>query len=97
LTPKEILMAVKIKITRENGKVCFERVTVPDDENVFFVNLDPKQPHHPSLLPHPLAPAVPSVPPPPSIETVPDSPYHCLLHEGEVGFIDMVSGTDLDE
>lgn len=87
-------MAVKIKITRENGKVCFQTVTVPDDENVFFVNLDTEQPHHPSLLPGPLGKAPPS---PPSIETVPRTPYFCLLHAGEQGIIDIVSGTDLVE
>ena len=87
-------MAVKIRITRENDKVVFQRVTVPDDENVFFVNLDTKQPHHPSLLPDPLGKAPPS---PPSDEVVPHSPYTCLLHAGEEGIIDIVSGTDLDE
>jgi hypothetical protein len=88
------LMPVKITITRENGEVRFERVTVPDDENVFFVNLDTEQPHHPSLLPGPLGKAPPS---PPSDEVVPHSPYFCLLHAGEQGIIDIVPGTDLDE
>ena len=81
-------MAVKIHIIRNsNDEVCFEAVNVPSDENVFFVNLDTKEAHHPDLLPHPLGKAPPS---PPSIEVVPRSSYKCLLHQNERGTITIV-------
>jgi hypothetical protein len=87
-------MAVKIEITRDSSnQVRFQKVTVPDDENVFFLNLDPKEPHHPSLVPTPLGKA----PSAPSIEVVPHSPYTCLLHLGEQGTIDIVPGAEPDE
>lgn len=81
-------MAVRIRITRgSNNQVQFETVTVPDDENVFFVNLDTLAPHQPSILPHVLPKAPPS---PPSIAVVPHSPYFCLIHAGEQGIINIV-------
>jgi len=81
-------MAVKIEITRDsNDEVHFQHVTIPDTENVFFLNRDPKEAHHPSLLPHPLGPA----PSPPSIQAVPHSPYTCLFHPEEEGTIEIVS------
>jgi len=79
-------MAVKIEITRDNDTVHFQTVTIPETENVFFLNLDPNEAHHPSLLPHPLGKA----PSPPSIGAVPHSPYTCLIHPGEQGTIEIV-------
>lgn len=91
-------MAIKIRITRESGTVRFEKVVVPETENVFFVNFDTVAAHHPSLLPHPLGKAPPS---PPSIEVVPHSPYSCLIHPDEEGEIEIVpvlnqTATDLE-
>ena len=77
----------KIEITRDsNDTVHFQTISIPETENVFFLNLDPKEAHHPSLLPHPLGPA----PSPTSIGAVPHSPYTCLIHPGEQGTIDIV-------
>jgi len=84
-------MAVKIVITRENGVVKFDPVTVLDTDNVFFVNLDTKAGHHPDLLPpdEPLGPAPPS---PPSIQVVPRTSYGCMIpgHEQEHGSITII-------
>ena len=81
-------MAVQIRITRQNGIVVFEPVTVLDTDNVFFVNFDTQAGHHPTLLPpdEPLGPAPQS---PPSIQVVPQATYRCRIpgHEQEHGSI----------
>jgi hypothetical protein len=85
-------MAVKIEITRENGVVKFDPVTVLDTDNVFFVNLDTLSGHHPTLLPlnEPLGKAPPS---PPSIQVVPEASYRCRIpgHEQERGTITIIT------
>lgn len=41
----------RIEIKRDaNDKVTFTPVSIDNTENVFFINLDPKQPHKPSIL-----------------------------------------------
>jgi len=83
-------MAVKISITRENGKVKFETVTVLDTDNVFFVNFDHKA-HHPDLLP-PDEVLGPAPPPSQSIQVAPRASYKCTLpgHETERGSITII-------
>jgi hypothetical protein len=82
-------MAVKISITRENGKVRFESVTVLDTDNVFFVNFDTEAGHHPDLLP-PDEPLGPAPPPAQSIQVAPRSSYICTLHNNEQGTITII-------
>ena len=84
-------MAVKISITRVNGKVQFETATVLDTDNVFFENFD-SETHHPDLLP-PDEPLGPAPPPAQSIQVVPRSTYKCTIpgHENEHGIIDIIA------
>ena len=83
-------MAVKISITRVNGVVQFEPVTVLDTDNVFFVNFDTER-HHPDLLP-PDEPLGPAPPPAQSIQVVPRKSYKCTIpgHEAEHGTITII-------
>jgi hypothetical protein len=85
-------MAVKISITRVNGEVQFDPVTVLDTDNVFFVNFDTEAGHHPDLLP-PDEPLGPAPPPAQSIQVVPRSSYKCTIlgHEDEEGFITIIA------
>jgi len=49
LNAKGVLMK-QIHITRDGKNVTFETVNIDTTENVFFTNMDPKQPHKPSIL-----------------------------------------------
>lgn len=40
----------QITIIRDGSKVTFKTVNIDTTENVFFTNMDPKQPHKPSIL-----------------------------------------------
>jgi hypothetical protein len=78
----------EITITRNsNGDVEFETVTVDDTENVFFLNLDPRSEHWPTISANPVGAA----PSDPSSECFPEPNYGCRIagHEGEQGIINM--------
>jgi hypothetical protein len=84
----------RILITRTGSKVNFETVNVDNTENVFYINLDPQQPHFPSLASNKLGPA----PSPPSSQCQPDPTgtlpqviYKCLIpgHQNESGIINI--------
>lgn len=79
----------RILITRvDDENVDFETVTIVDTDNVFFLNLDPKEPHHPDIADNPLGPA-PSLP---SSQCIPEPTYKCLIagHGNESGIINIV-------
>ena len=63
----------RIKITRDNNNnVNFETVSVNNTENVFFINLDPQEPHWPTIASNQLGPA----PSAPSSQCQPDPTGH---------------------
>jgi hypothetical protein len=79
----------RIRITRDDhDNVQFETVSVDTTENVFFLNQDPKEPHHPSIADNQLGPA----PSAPSSQCIPEPAYTCLIlgHENEGGVINIV-------
>lgn len=84
----------QINITRDNGNVTFQPVSIDVTENVFFTNLDPDEDHWPDLSDNRLgkAPSPNSsqciVPPPASLKP-PDNKvsYKCKLHSNEQGTI----------
>jgi len=83
----------RIRITRDEGNnVLFETVSVDRSENVFYINLDPLEPHWPDLASNQVGPA----PSAPSSQCQPDPLgdknvvfYHCQIpgHEVEQGVI----------
>lgn len=87
----------QIRITREGSTVTFETVSIDNTENVFFTNMDPEQPHKPSILkmaddeelgacPSPNSSQVP-VPEPAEGTTAVN--YGCDLHKEESGVINV--------
>lgn len=90
----------RIEIKRDaNDKVTFTPVSIDNTENVFFINLDPKQPHKPSILklvgseqlgPAPSPPSSQCPVPPPAAGTTEVS-YGCNVvgHETEKGIINV--------
>jgi hypothetical protein len=85
----------KIKITIDSNKnVEFETVSIDNTENVFFVNLDPSQPHWPTIASNQVGPA----PSAPSSQCQPDPTgkltqviYQCQIagHTNEQGIINI--------
>ena len=85
----------QISITRDtNGKVTFKTVSIDVTETVFFTNLDPQQPHWPTLATNQVGPApspnssqcpVPAGTPPYKVN------YKCKIagHENEQGLINV--------
>lgn len=79
----------RIRITRDSsGKVKFETVSVDTTENVFFLNLDPKEAHWPEIADNKLGPA----PSAPSSQCFPEPNYGCKIpgHDKERGIINIV-------
>jgi len=85
----------RIKITRDNNNnVQFETVSVDNTENVFFINLDPLEPHWPTLASNQLglAPSAPSSQcQPDPTGTLTQVTYQCQIegHESESGVINI--------
>ncbi len=84
----------QIHITRSNGIVTFETVSIDTTENVFFTNMDPIDPHWPSIATNQLGPYQSpnsSQCPVPVPNPLPTSPYTftygCKLHQNEAGTI----------
>lgn len=75
----------RITITRDNGKVKFQTVTVTAFENVFFLNLDPQEEHWPTIAPKKLGKASSA----PSDKCFPQPQYGCHFHANEKGIINM--------
>jgi hypothetical protein len=76
----------RIRITRDaGGHVIYEEVSVDTTETVFFINLDPIDPHFPTICANQLGPA----PSAPSSQCHPSSPYSCHLHPSEQGIINI--------
>jgi hypothetical protein len=87
----------QIQIIRNNNVVTFEPITIDPTELFFFTNLDPQQPHWPSLITNQLGPA-PSpnssqaAVPIPSDQTFPFTyTYGCKLHSNESGTVTVVA------
>jgi hypothetical protein len=87
----------QIRITRDGGNVTFETVSIDNTENVFFTNMDPEQPHKPTILqlvdneelgafPSPNSSQCP-VPEPAAGST--EVIYGCELHKEESGVINV--------
>lgn len=85
----------RIKITRDSdNNVEFETVSVDNTENVFFLNLDPEEPHWPTIASNQVGPA----PSAPSSQCQPDPTgtlsqvvYQCQIegHTNEQGIINI--------
>jgi len=95
----------QINITRSNGNVTFEEVSIDATENVFFTNLDPQQAHWPYLDPQAKSPdfcdnQVGPAPSPNSSQCTVPTPkdlnppnnkvtYTCKFHANEQGTINV--------
>jgi len=100
----------QIHITRDSsGTVKFETVFIDNTETVFFTNMDPKQPHKPSILklvgtehlgPYPSPNSSQCPVPPPTIGQAPpyQVQYTCEVpepeHENETGTINVCAPLD---
>jgi hypothetical protein len=79
-------------------EVKFEPVSVDNTETVFFTNMDPDQPHKPSILhlvgdevlgPYPPIVNSSQCPVPPPAAGTTEVPYGCDLHADETGVINV--------
>jgi len=90
----------QIKITRANGIVTFETVSIDTTENVFFTNMDATEAHWPTIATNQLGPYKSpnsSQCPVPAPNPLPTSPYTftygCKIagHQNEAGTINVYS------